>query len=501
MASGGDDMKQRLVALDGLRALTVVAMVFGHVLIWGHAAGPHAALDAVSRLFDSFRMPMLMLVSGYLAHSLLSRPIASTVERGIHLAWIHMIWLTPLLLLSPFGNEWSLPNYVGNLSRPMTSLWFLWVLGLFTLSVPFARLAPRAVVLAAALGLGMVSFAELLPLRTYSFQNAAIYTLMVYAGLLYRPEIERALTADISWPLPARLIGVAAIAVLAAKVLRDASGHDLLGGVQRLALCVAALYAMRVILDRVAGMARLARLGRNTLPIYVLHVPLMMIVRDPVASVVGPLAPVARTIVLIAGALLLHAVAQRAKLSRLFARPRWLAAAGNRLMTAEALAWSLGGRSARSGPRRGDIRKGLHRHDPALDRHDTRRRALWQVRTGRWPASVADPHPTATLAQFGVHDHDLADHPGRPVVQARVALDRIVAIPASADQHRHHAPHGEGGDLRDRRQVGQHIAGERGDRRRDRQEDQEYAWHQQFRDAQHQRRRQPGRSAEPVFHA
>lgn len=136
MASGGDDMKQRLVALDGLRALAVVAMVFGHVLIWGHAAGSHAVLDAVSRLFDSFRVPMLMLVSGYLAHSLLSRPIARTVDRDIHLAWIYMIWLTPLLLLSPFGNEWSLPNYVGNLSRPMTSLWFLWVLGLFTLSVP-----------------------------------------------------------------------------------------------------------------------------------------------------------------------------------------------------------------------------------------------------------------------------------------------------------------------------------------------------------------------------
>lgn len=447
-------MKQRLGALDATRGIAVTAMVFGHVLLWGHASDPHVAFDAVSRLFNSFRMPVLMLVSGYLAHALLSRPIAKTVDRGMHFAWIYLTWLVPLLLMSPFGNQWSLPNYIDNLSRPMTCLWFLWVLGLFTLSVPLARLAPRALVLAAALGLGMVSFAELLPLKTYSFQNAAIYALMFYAGLLYQPEIKRALTADVSWPLLAKLVGAAAIAVLAAKILRVASGHDLLGGVQRLALCLAALYAIRVIVDRVAGMVQFARLGRNTLPIYVLHLPLMMIVRDPVATAAGPLSPLACTIVLIAGSLLLHGVAQRAKLSWLFERPQWLVTAGNRLMAADALWGPAAGRLALSGAGGAAVRDRLHRHDPALDRHDARRRALWQIRTGRRPAAVADPHPAATLAQFGVHGHDLADKAARPVVEPQIALDRIVAIPASPDPHAHHAPQGEGDDLPDRRQIG-----------------------------------------------
>lgn len=426
-------MKQRLTALDGTRGLAVIAMVFGHVLLWGHAAAPHGALDAVSRLFNSFRMPVLMLVSGYLAHSLLSRPIARTLDRCIHFAWIYMIWLAPLLLLSPFGNDLSLLNYVDNLSRPMTSLWFLWVLGLFTLSVPFSRLVPRGLVLAVALGLGMVSFAALLPLRTYSFQNAAIYALMFYAGLLYRPEIERALAADISWHLLVKLVGAAAVATLSAKLLRILCGHDLLGGVQRLAICLAALYGIRVIVDRVAGMARLVRLGRNTLPIYVLHLPLMMIVRDPVAIVAGPLTPIACTILLIAGSLLLHGAAKQANLSWLFERPRWLTMAGERLLSGTVLSRPFAGATALSAAGGTPVRDRLHRHDSALDRHDARRRALWQIRTGRRPAAVTDPHPATTLAQFGVHNHDLADQPSRPVVEARVAIDRIVAIPAAAD--------------------------------------------------------------------
>lgn len=40
-------MKQRLTALDATRGLAVVAMVFGHVLLWGYANGHHGAFDAV----------------------------------------------------------------------------------------------------------------------------------------------------------------------------------------------------------------------------------------------------------------------------------------------------------------------------------------------------------------------------------------------------------------------------------------------------------------------
>lgn len=426
-------MKQRLTALDATRGLAVVAMVFGHVLLWGHANGHHGAFDAVSRLFNSFRMPVLMLVSGYLAHALLSRPMARTLNRCVHFAWIYMIWLVPLLLVSPFGNDLSLPNYVDNLSRPMTSLWFLWVLGLFTLSVPFTALVPRWIVLAAAASLGVVSFVGLLPLNTYSFHNAAIYALMFYAGLSWRPEIEQALRADMSWPLLAKLAAAAVVATVAAQMLRLASGHDGLGGAQRLAICLAALYAIRVMVDRLPGLARLAWLGRNTLPVYVLHLPLMMIVRDPVARMAGPLTPIACTVVLIAGSLLLHRAARQAKLAWLFERPIWLTRAGDRLLGGTALSRPFAGKLALSGAGGGRVRDRFHRHQAALDRDDTRRRALWQVRTGRRPAAVADPHPATTLAQFGVHDHDRADHPARRVVEACIALDRIVAIPASAD--------------------------------------------------------------------
>jgi fucose 4-O-acetylase-like acetyltransferase len=429
-------MKQRLEVLDATRGIAVAAMVFGHVLLWGGYTQIHPAFGMVQKALTSFRMPALMLVSGFLAHSLLSRPVHKTIDRLVHFVWVYLVWLVPLLVLTPFGNEFSISNYVQNLPRPVTVLWFLWVLTLFTLSIPVVRLLPRRVVLFGSATLGVANYAGLLHIQTYSYENAAIYALMFYAGLLYRPEIEQMLKADISRPLMVKLIAGVIVTAATAKLLRSWSGHDVLGGPQRLLICLSVLYLIRIAVDLVPGVRQLSLLGRNTLPIYVVHLPLLMIIREPMATVNGSLAPLIATSLLIVASLLFHFVAERIHLEWLFKRPNWLIELCNRPSERNDASSPLEVTPALVGL----YRDRFHRHDPALDLRDKRRRALWQIRTGRRPTVVTDPHPPTVLANVIANRHVLADQAAHAVKDPQIGFDRTVAVPVPPVQTAHDVP-------------------------------------------------------------
>ncbi|MBB4619914.1 acyltransferase family protein [Sphingomonas abaci] len=443
-------MKQRLEVLDATRGIAVAAMVFGHVLLWGGYTYVHPVFGMVQKGLTSFRMPALMLVSGFLAHSLLSRPFHKTIDRLAHFSWIYLVWLVPLLVLTPFGNEFSFSNYAQNLPRPVTVLWFLWVLTLFTLSIPIVRLLPRQVILFGSVALGVANYAGFLNIETYSYENAAIYALMFYAGLLYRPEIEQVLRAEISRSLMVKLISAAIMTAATAKLLRSWSGHDLLGGPQRLLICLSVLYLIRIAVDLVPGARRLSLLGRHTLPIYVIHLPLLMIIRKPIATVNGSLAPLMTTILLMAASLLFYFVAKRAHLEWLFERPNWLTALCNRLSERNDALSPLKVAPVQVG----FSRDRFHRHDPALDLHDKRRQALWQIRTGRRRSVVTEPHPSAVLAKFSANRRALADQAPHLIIDPHIGFDRTGAVPISPDQSAYDAQQGERDDTPDRRKIG-----------------------------------------------
>lgn len=451
-------MKQRIGALDATRGIAVAAMVLWHVSL-SYGPGGHVMFQTGSRAFATFRMPVLMLISGYLASGMLQASGRKIVHRLTHFAWIYGFWLVALVGINEQSAPFDVAFYVSNFIDPKTALWFVWDLAIFTTITPFLRLFPRVKVLMVVFALSVATDVGWIAANHFAIDYALLYAPMFFVGVLYRPEIERQLAEPAQIRLLMIALGcVASVAVLE-KTLLHFAGIDVLIGIRRMAVCLAALYIIKAVVEYCPPIKVLQGLGRNTLPVYVMHMPLLILAKPYVGELAGPFSPAVFTTALIGGALLLHHLVRTAGWGWAFERPIWMvqmidrvgATGVERTVPIKANETIVQGLLSRSGAH---IRDRLHRHDPALDRHDARRRALWQIRTGRRPAAVADPHPAAALAQFGVHGHDLADQAARPVVEPQIALDRIVAIPASPDPHAHHAPQGEGDDLRDRRQIG-----------------------------------------------
>lgn len=437
-------MKQRIGALDATRGIAVAAMVLWHVSLSYGPAG-HAIFQNGSRAFATFRMPVLMLISGYLASGMLQASGRKIVHRVTHFAWIYGVWLVALVGINEQWAPFDFAFYLRNFIDPKTALWFVWDLAIFTTITPLLRLFPKVAVLMVVFILSAATDIGWIVANHFALDYALLYAPMFFVGVLYRPEIER----QLAQPVQMRLVVIALVCTgsvaIVEKALLHFAGIDVLIGVRRMAVCLAALYIIKAMVEYCPPVRVLQGLGRNTLPVYVMHMPLMILAEPYLSELAGPLSPAVFTLALIGGALLLHHLAKAAGWIWAFERPTWLVQMIDRIgATGTDRNGSIGtdeamvqGLLSRSGTQ---IRDRLHRHDPAVDRHDARRRALWQVRTGRRPTAVADPHPAASLAQFGVYNHDLADQPSRPVVEPRIAVDRIVAIPTPPDPHGHHAP-------------------------------------------------------------
>jgi peptidoglycan/LPS O-acetylase OafA/YrhL len=214
-----------------------------------------------------------------------------------------------------------------------TNLWYLYALALYFLIARLTSRVPTAWLLAAAFLLSAVAAAHLLPVpsnRGQVYQNAFFFL----AGLRLRPVVE-AYVAKVD---RRRLLAAAttyAVALAAMALL----GAQRWFGVWPLVSVVATWFGVTaaVLLSRHAVRPAhvLSRLGMRTLPIYVLHLPLLAVVDlllqgpfgvlEPRSTIVAAVEPVILTGLLIGVCLVLHRGLLACGLGRLFepfARPR-----------------------------------------------------------------------------------------------------------------------------------------------------------------------------------
>jgi len=295
---------------------------------------------ALSAVLTPFRIPLFFAISGYFASRALARPWSDVLRpRLLNPYYLYALWLVihtavfSVLQLRTNTARDPLELFV-YLMTGASNLWYLYALAAYFLIARVAGLtratAVVSVVLAAAVS--VVAYAELIP--AWGNSEGLLRNLVFFLVPAFVPDVLRRVSATASW----RLFGLALGAFLGCAVLRLTLGPWAAVPAAVTGVWLGTVAA--VIGARWGSLAWLVSIGRQTLPVYVMHLPLLallhaVVVRQDTAAL-GPVLvfyPVAATAFLLATCLLLHRALVAARLGVLFSLPakRPVANAGSQL--------------------------------------------------------------------------------------------------------------------------------------------------------------------------
>lgn len=335
---------QRTAWADVAKGVCILLVVLWHVIMkhylqvdWRLSMPIPGAWGSLGEQLLPLRMPVFFAISGMFAVGAVNRPWRvlgrSKVAKFFYLYAIWLLIHTAILSFTPgFNTEHA--SGVGELVEQLTitpsNLWYFYALAAYFLIAKTVRRLPVPLVLGVAFALSAAAAAGLLATpgnRGGLYQNLVFFL----AGLYFRPAMDW-LATTAGWRRLA-LTGGAYAVILAAMA---ATGARSWPGVWPAASIVAIAFGVTAaaLLCRWSMVSSaLASIGRRTLPIYVLHMPLLALVHfvlvTPVsrANSSGQLGlaiaePVLLTAVLAGACLALHHGLQRLGAGWLFELPR-----------------------------------------------------------------------------------------------------------------------------------------------------------------------------------
>ena len=327
---------------DVAKGLCILLVVLWHVVTkhyqqvdWHTSVPVSAALGTFGELLLPLRMPLFFTISGMFAVGALSRPWPHLIRTRIggfavlYAGWlvVHtaVMWFTPA-----FGTAHARTagQVVEELTITPTNPWYLYALAAYFMVARLARRVPTTWLLGAALVLSVVAAAHLLPVpgnRGQVFQNLFFFV----AGLRLRHVV----AAHARTATPLRL-AVLAVAFAAATTSMTALGAQRWPGAWPLVSVVAVAFgvAMAVCIVHLRRTSTvLGSLGRRTLPVYVLHLPLLAVVDrlldgplrvlEPHVPLLALTEPLLLTALLVVVSLSVQRVLARMGMGRLFRVP------------------------------------------------------------------------------------------------------------------------------------------------------------------------------------
>ncbi len=338
--------RPRLAWADVAKGACIVLVVLHHAvtkqydaLVPGHLTAVADGWLTLTHALKPVRMPLFFLISGFFAASAVHRPWPDLTRRIASSAYLYVVWL---LLLAAFTTwERELPmNRVQDLDElaldlvfASTGLWFLYALAVYFVLVRVTVRLPAGAVLAGATALA--AMASLLPIDEVNRVSVLLHLVYFVLGARFPHLVRRAATWTRPGVLPALVL-----AFVLASALRAYAG--LPTSLDVLLLSVVGLPAGLLLAVRSARTPRtadaLAWIGRRTLPVYVLHIPVLGVVHhlglgpdigpDAMAVPLATTYPLVVTAVVVAGTLLVHAASVRLGQGWLFALPDRLIPAG-----------------------------------------------------------------------------------------------------------------------------------------------------------------------------
>jgi uncharacterized membrane protein YcfT len=377
---------RRVEWADAAKGVCIILVVCWHVVVkhylqvdW-HIGLPVPGLwGALGEQLLPLRMPLFFTISGVFATNAIARPWPVVARSRIaKFLYLYAVWLlihTAVLALAPglpTDRATTPRGLLEQLTITPSNLWYLYALALYFVFAKATRRLPRALVLVPAIGLNVIAAAGLIPTpgdRGSFLQNLVFFL----AGASFRPQVERAAaTATRRRLVVTTAVYVAALGAMAALRAELWPGVWLLVSVAAVAFGITAA-ARLCRLPRLS--TPLATLGRTTLPIYVIHMPVLAVLHTLLVGPLSRLRAGAQDLIVLGYPLLLTALVIGLSLAihraLLAARARWL--------------FDLPGRTHRMEPP----------HDPAFRRphrrHPAGRRRRTPGRPARHPAAAAGP--------------------------------------------------------------------------------------------------------------
>ena len=293
---------------------------------------------AINLVLQPVRVPLFFAISGLLAAGSVARPWRDVLRPRILTSWwTYLVWLllgTAFFAVGPPLST-STPDGVAGLLRATVlggaNVWYLHALATYFILTRAAARRPLWVPLGAAVVLAVVAdLPGVVPGQGNNYE-AVLRNLVFFLVPALWPGPLAALVARARW----RTALPAAGGFLALSTALVVHGSAWSPGVRVLlgALGVGAGLLLAVVAARArpAAAALVGRLGRRTLPVYVLHLPLLALLQagvgalpDPRGVGTGLLAaayPLLAVAALTAGALAVHRALLAARLGVLFRLP------------------------------------------------------------------------------------------------------------------------------------------------------------------------------------
>ena len=242
----------RVAWVDTAKGLCIILVVMMHSTLGvGEAMGSTGFMHTIVAFAKPFRMPDFFLVSGLFLSRVIDRDWRSYGDkRVVHFFYFYLLWLV-IQSVFKFGqvSGGSAVGFVEHLAwslvEPFSTLWFIYLLAVFSIATKLLRGVPPLVLLAGAAAL------EMAPIHTEWFLLNEFCDRYVYflAGYLFAPHIFRLAAAAATKPglaLPG--LGVwAVIEGIFAFTPSGVEGFPTLASLPVASLALGALGAMAII--------------------------------------------------------------------------------------------------------------------------------------------------------------------------------------------------------------------------------------------------------------
>ncbi|WP_091229830.1 acyltransferase family protein [Microbacterium sp. 3J1] len=329
-------VKQRIDWVDAGRGLAIALVVLFHSTNWlGEAGFGIAGWDFFDETIASIRLPLFFTMSGLFAVKWMRASWRDLWASKVSLfVWVFAVWsiiatFSFMLGLNLQGQE---GNYLGQLKDlvwapllPRFELWFIWALAIFFVVAKLIRRLPVVVQLVAT---GLLSFVALSDffVGNVGWIGSAKYFFFFLSGILLRDAIIR-------WSNSARPVVLTSVFVLwvAVALAGTALGLRSIPGYY-FVCCVIGVFAGVAVSRVLARVPGPRYLGTRTLPVYLTHTTIILIVvwvlgrtvPLPELAVLGTVLPPVLAALAIAVSLLLsRAFAKNRVLRYAYEQPRW----------------------------------------------------------------------------------------------------------------------------------------------------------------------------------